>query len=238
MTKSEFILRLSDALAKRNVPDAADIVQEYEAHFAFKAADGFREEEIAAKLGDPTALAAQFAQGAPETMPRGPRALTAAGLGLVDGIAGMVYALIWAWEAVMGAFSLGCAAVAVCLLGKMNWNGWIPPMPYWCGAVFALALLALAVLTAVGCIYYGAFAVHLQRAYGRFHRNVMRAASGKPRLPSLSIAPRLSPAKNRRLRAVALFSLVAFGVCILLGMAFSMISARALGFWHAWNWFV
>jgi uncharacterized membrane protein len=238
MTKSEFILRLSDALAKRGVPEAADIVAEYEAHFAFKTADGFREEEIAQKLGDPVTLAAQFAEGAPEKASGGKKVLTAVGLGFLDLFAGATLALIWAWEVVMGALSLAGATLAVCLIGDLNISGWIPEMPYWCGAVFALSFAALAVLTAVGCVYFGAFAAQLPRAYGRFHKNAMRAASGKPRLPSVSAAPRLSARANRRMRSTALLSLVAFGVCALLGMAVSMISAQALGFWHAWNWFV
>ena len=53
MTKNEFMTRLASELRKRNVADAADIAEEYEQHFAFKLADGYSEEEIAAKLGSP-----------------------------------------------------------------------------------------------------------------------------------------------------------------------------------------
>ena len=60
MTKHEFMARLASELRKRNVADAADVTQEYEQHFAFKLADGYSEEEIAAKLGSPEELAAQF----------------------------------------------------------------------------------------------------------------------------------------------------------------------------------
>ena len=60
MTKHEFMTRLASELRKRNVADAADVTQEYEQHFAFKLADGYSEEEIAAKLGSPEELAAQF----------------------------------------------------------------------------------------------------------------------------------------------------------------------------------
>ena len=60
MTKNEFMAKLTDELKKRNIEDAADVAEEYEQHFAFKLADGYSEEEIAAKLGDQTALAAQF----------------------------------------------------------------------------------------------------------------------------------------------------------------------------------
>lgn len=56
MTKNEFMAKLTDELKKRNIEDAADVAEEYEQHFAFKLADGYSEEEIAAKLGDPTAL--------------------------------------------------------------------------------------------------------------------------------------------------------------------------------------
>lgn len=60
MTKHEFMTRLTNELHKRNVADAADIAEEYEQHFAFKLADGYSEEEIAARLGAPEELAAQF----------------------------------------------------------------------------------------------------------------------------------------------------------------------------------
>ena len=53
MTKSEFMTHLEHELRRRNVADAADGREEYEQHFAFKLADGYSEEEIAAKLGTP-----------------------------------------------------------------------------------------------------------------------------------------------------------------------------------------
>lgn len=51
MTRNEFMTRLSAELRCNHVADAADIEEEYEQHFAFKLADGYSEEEIAAKLG-------------------------------------------------------------------------------------------------------------------------------------------------------------------------------------------
>lgn len=53
MTKSEFMTRLEHELRRRNVADAADVMEGCEQHFAFKLADGYSEEEIAAKLGTP-----------------------------------------------------------------------------------------------------------------------------------------------------------------------------------------
>ena len=68
MKKTEFLNKLREELKKRNVADAADILEEYEQHFDLKLADGFFEEEIAARLGDPAMLAAQFdeAERAPQ----------------------------------------------------------------------------------------------------------------------------------------------------------------------------
>lgn len=54
--------QLENELRKRKVADAAGIIDEYGQHFAFKMADGYSEEEIAARLGDPTALAARFGE--------------------------------------------------------------------------------------------------------------------------------------------------------------------------------
>lgn len=48
MKKTEFLNKLREELEKRNVADAADILEEYEQHFDLKLADGFFEEESAA----------------------------------------------------------------------------------------------------------------------------------------------------------------------------------------------
>ena len=48
MTKNEYISALGRELKRLGVPDAGDVLEEYEQHFAFKGADGRTEEEIAA----------------------------------------------------------------------------------------------------------------------------------------------------------------------------------------------
>lgn len=60
MTRNEFVTQRTAELHKRNV--VADVVEEYQQHVSFKLADGYSEEEIAARLGDPVALAAQFGE--------------------------------------------------------------------------------------------------------------------------------------------------------------------------------
>lgn len=53
MTRNEFVTQRTAELHKRNVAAAADVVEEYQQHVSFKLADGYSEEEIAARLGDP-----------------------------------------------------------------------------------------------------------------------------------------------------------------------------------------
>ena len=61
MTKSEYLSRFETALKKTGITDTEEILSEYKLHFAYKIADGYSEQEISAKLGDPAALAEQFA---------------------------------------------------------------------------------------------------------------------------------------------------------------------------------
>ena len=135
MTKNEFMTRLTNELKKRNVADAADVTAEYEQHFAFKLADGYSEEEIAARLGDPAALAAQFGETDAPKQGSGSRPLVVAGLCFADVFAGLFFVLLAAWELVMAAASVSFAALAVCLLGGLNVYALIPAMPY-CAARF------------------------------------------------------------------------------------------------------
>lgn len=236
MNKTEFIERLEKALRQRGADDTEDILAEYEQHFAFKLADGCTEEETAARLGPPELLASQFCAG--EGKGGGGRKLvTVIGLCFSHMFAGFFFILLFTWELIMGVFSLACAAAAVCLFGDMNIHGLIPPMPYWCGAVMGLSLAALAVLSAVGCVYFWKFLRQLTRSYGRFCRNALASASGTAVLPPLEIYPQIPAKAKRALRTAALVSLAMFAACFVLGIIVCMLSSGALEFWHAWGWF-
>jgi uncharacterized membrane protein len=238
MTKTEFMAELGKGLRKNGVGESGEILGEYEAHFAYKLADGYSEEEIAAKLGDPAELARQFEkQAAPEK--HGGRAFAAAvGLSLIDISAALCFAVLWAWEIAMATISPSCLAVAVCLIGDLRGEHiQLPVMPYGCGLIFGVCLAALAVLAAVGCIYIASFLCRLMRAFARFNRNTMAAASGRPALPPVPVGPQFSAKTRRTLRRIVLAALAVFGVSFVLGMVSSMLSAHALAFWHAWGWF-
>ena len=223
MTKNEFMTRLADELRKRNIADSDDVIEEYEQHFAFKLADGYSEEEIAARLGDPAALAAQFGEADAPKQKSGSKPVVIAGLCLADLFAGLFFALLAGFGIVLAAGALCFAALTVCLLGGLNVYSLIPAM--------------LAVLMAVGCAYYAAFLRQLIRSFGRFQHNMLASASGEAVLPSLAINPQFSAKTKRRLRSVALVSLALFAACFVLSYVVCALSAGSFEFWHAWGWF-
>lgn len=238
MTKNEFMAQLAAELNKRNIADAADILEEYEQHFAFKLADGFMEEEIAARLGDPIGLAAQFGP-TPQKEKRPSAVLTWLWLAWGDLFYGLFAILLLAWGLVMVSAALSFGLVGICYIGDLGRLPFItlPYMPYWCGAILGLSMLALCALTAAGCVWFFAFLRQLLRSYGRFHRNALAPAHGKAILPALPIAPQFSPRGKRRLRGVALVALALFAVCFILTYVACSLSAGSPEFWHTWGWF-
>ncbi|HAQ56367.1 MAG TPA: hypothetical protein DCR44_03035 [Acholeplasmatales bacterium] len=238
MKRNEFIVILTKRLNEQNVGDIDEIIAEYEAHFAYKLADGYTEEEIAIKLGDPDELACQFvAVERPKKHDIG-RGLLVTGLVFADFFTGLFFILLAAWTMVIIGFAFASAAIGVAYLIELNPYGILPPMPYWVGAVFAASLLALAVLSLAGSLYFGLYVKQLLKAYGRFHHNRLAVSAGKPVLPSLRAYPKLKPRENRLFRKVVLGSLTIFALCFVLGYIVASITAGTPGFWHAWNWFV
>lgn len=238
MKRTEYLNRLAEELDKRHVAEAEDILEEYRQHFDLKLADGYVEEEIAARLGDPAMLAAQFdeTEDAP-ARETGSKPLTVIGLGFADVFAGLFFLLLAGFGIVLAAAALSFGVAAVCLLGGLNIHGLLPAMPYWCGAILALSLAALTVLFAVGCVYYAAFLRQLIRSFGRFQHNALASASGLAVLLPLPISPQFSAKTKRRLRVAALISLALFAACFVLAYVVCALSAGSFQFWHVWGWF-
>lgn len=238
MTKAEFLEIMSQGLKSCGAADAADILEEYEQHFAFKLADGYSEEEIVARLGDPKAITAQY-EGVRAEKRSGKKAIAVIGLGAADVFFGLLCVLLYAWQIVMGALVLAFGAAAVALFAGIRESVvvYIPQMPYLCAVLLGAALAALAVLTAVGTVYFSAFVRQLMRSFGRFHQNTLATASGKAVRPSLPVYPQFAAKSRRRLRKAAMISAVVFAASFAAGAIACVFCAGGLEFWHIWGWF-
>ena len=237
MTKNEFISTLEDLLRDRDIEDTADILDEYEQHFAFKLADGFTEEEICARLGTPESIAAQYessSAGANISERTGVKALKVTGLIFADICVVSFFIILFAWQMVMAAFSASCLAISLCLIGSFDFCTVVPQMPQPVAAVYGITFVTLAILTAAGCLWFGAFILQMIRSYKRFHRNIM---TSEAMLPPLPVNPQITPAIKRRLRNITLIVLVIFILAFLAAFVLSIISAGAVEFWHEWGWF-
>ena len=238
MTKLEFIEKLTAELKRSSVADAADIIEEYEQHFAFKLSDGYTEEEIAAKLGDPKEIAAQYAP-APAEKTGGKKVVPVIGLGVTDFFFGVLYSLLCAWEIIMGVFTVAVSILSVNFIGNLSLLKYSMAldMPVHCAIVLGIAFAALTVLSAIGTIYFFGFIKQLARSFGRFHKNALAAASGKATLPPLPVYPQFTGKTKRMLRKTATLSTAVFAVCFLAGFVTCVITAGSFEFWHTWGWF-
>ncbi len=146
--------------------------------------------------------------------------------------------LIWVYIGCVAAVSIASAAVGVCLIGGLNPFALLPPIPYWCGALLAISLLALSVLLAAGCIYCAFIMCRFMRAYIRSRHLKPPVTSGKASPPLIAAYPKLTVKQMFQLRKASTTALVVFATCFVSGFIVCAISAGGLGFWHQWNWFV
>ena len=121
MTRTEFLSRLRQGLVGLPMSVAAEIVADYETHFADGAAAGRSEAEVATALGDPTRLARELRAEAGAQrwhQEKNPSAAAAAvfavlGLGAID-----ILILLPILMGVIGAlFGVGIAVIAVFVTG-------------------------------------------------------------------------------------------------------------------------
>jgi uncharacterized membrane protein len=237
MKRSEFMLALKSALDEKNVRETDEIVSEYDEHFDFKLRDGFSEEEISAKLGDPEELAAQFAPGG-VSKNYAVSAVITAGLVFADILSVLLAIVAYAMTAVLAAAALSFLGAGLCLGLNLNYlSSAIPHIPYGVALVLALSCVALAILSASAAVYYTSYIAGIIRSYLRFHKNALSSAKGGTPLPPLPVQTRLSLKTRRTLRRFVLSALV-FGVFFAaVGYLMAAMSAGSPEFWHIWRWF-
>lgn len=234
MTKQEYLNELKSELAKNAVPDADDILMEYEQHFQFKLADGFTEEEIAFKLGSPAQIAAQYVGISGEKKVKGGKKfLLVLWLTIIGIIEAFLYGAFLYFIVALFVASLVPAALGVELIVGINYLNILPPMPYGGAIVFGIMLLALCVILVVFAIYCFAYLRQMVRASLRWRKNLMRGEN----LPLLPMSPQFQPKTRRTLRTILLWAVLVFAIAFVAGYAILSIYTHSFGFWHALGWF-
>jgi len=238
MNKKEFMDIMKNSLLESGISDMEDILNEYEEHFLFKMADGFSEEEVSLKLGDPKELAKQFVQEAPVIkVKKKNRFLTGLGLGFLDIFVGCIFLVLFIGVIALAAVAISSATAGVLLITKMNIASLLPVMPYKSAVMFSVGLIALAILVFITVVYGFLWFKQLLVSYSRFHKNCMAKASNKAVYPAKATFLQVSGKLKRTLRGTILVSLVIFLVAFIGGYAVSALEAKALEFWHVWEWF-
>ena len=236
MNKREYLCELEKALKAAGVHGCADIIEEYAEHFDMKAADGYGEEETAARLSPPAEIAGQFQEIGSVSGRMGNKAILTIGLAFVDIFAAAWFIMLYAWVIALGAAALACAAGGVLGILAVNlpWVNISEMMPFLCRLLLGVALLALAVLAACGAEYCRLYVTQMLRVYKRWHEASLCGGHTSPPLPA---HPTIQPKKRRAMRSATLIALVVFIVSFVSGLGSMMIATASLEPWHVWQWF-
>lgn len=236
MNKKQYLDALKKELSQNKVADVGDVLADYEAHFARKALDGYTEEEIAHRLGNPREIAADFL---PDTTAQGKAGkpknlgLTRLGLCFADLLALPFFLTLYVWAVAMLAASVAVLALGVYIALGMDLVSVIPVLPVAGGILAGASIAALSVLMFAGSVWFLLLSGQMTRAYFRWHGNRWFGRHGL----NLPVMPQATGRRRRFIRRVVLVSLI--GCIMLLAAGFIVLSVQAgtPGFWHHWHWF-
>ena len=247
MNKNEYLSTLDNALKAANVQDRAEVIEEYTEHFDLKLADGYSEEEIAAKLAPPDEIAKQFGEassGGNDVSKRNEtsvKAIKTTGVVILDIIVAPIYFTLWTLVFALGVTTLSFLLTGFFVAIGIQYFGnsgivMIPYMPIFSRLIVSLAILSLAALSAVGTEYCRLYVMQIGRKYLRWHKNLL---SSKGFLsPPLPLNPWISPIKRRVMRNISLYAIIVFAVSLVAGIGSMIFAARSIEPWHVWGWFV
>ena len=237
MNKANYLKELESLLRTNNAEDVDDIIAEYDVHFQRKMADGFSEEEIAARLGKPKEIAEQFkGVTTPRSGNAAGRMALAAGVYFGDIFVGSFFIVLYACIFALGVTAVSTAFASLCIIARPVLPIWvmeIPVMPYSGSLLLAVSLFGFSALSAVATMYCYRFTRRTGNAYVRWHNNTLR----DEKYPPIAIFPLVGDVARRKLRATAIISLFIFGIFLVVGYIVLATSAGSVEFWHVWNWF-
>ena len=233
MKKSEFMEKLKNGLAVVVSPEEiAEIAAEYEEHFEYKSREGYTEEEISKKLGDPAELAKEYSDGNKRT--KSNKALTATALAVLSIPAFMTYLLAWGAVLVAGATSIASFVTGFCLITHINVAGLIPQMPYLSALLGGISLFGMALTAAIGCYY---LAMYVKR-WGTVYVSWMKSEINGQKTPPQSKHPAIAVKTAFRLKLFVTAGLLVFIGFLIACYAAMCIAAGSFEPWHVWNWFL
>jgi uncharacterized membrane protein len=236
MDKRGYLCELEKALNSVDVKDTADILEEYSEHFNMKSQDGYSEEETAAKLALPKEIAEQFASIKPGNgVEKGSKFILSVGLVFADIFAAPIFLSLYLWVLALGVFSIVAAGLGTLVVTQTALWDLIPPMPNLSAFFAGLALLALAVLSAIGTEYCRKYITQLIKVYIRWHKAVL-GDSGRIS-PPLPMHPQIKPKKLRIMRNIVLSSIIVCAICCIAWYVSMAITTGAFEPWHALHWF-
>ena len=236
MNKKQYLDALQKELLQNGVTDVGDVLADYEAHFTRKALDGYTEEEIAHRLGNPVEIAADFL---PDTALQGKAAkaknlgMMRVGLCFADLFALPFFLTLYIWAVALLAASVGVFALGVYIALGMDLISVIPVLTVAGGILLGAGIAVFAVLLFFGSVWFMLLSGQMTRAYMRWHGNRWYARHEL----ALPVMPQLRGRKRRFIRRVVLVSLI--GCIMLFAAGFIVLSVQAgtPGFWHHWHWF-
>ncbi|MBR6739773.1 MAG: DUF1700 domain-containing protein [Clostridia bacterium] len=232
MNKQEFMELFSSELETLGVEDRADIIAEYENHFAFRLADGYTEEEIAARLGDPKLLALQFDSEPPERS--APRRIAACFIAALSDVLALVLgAVLTAWIVVMGAISVASVTLGFCLALNVNVFDLFTEVPYVNCLLFGLSFIFFGIFGASCSVFCTMYALQWVRVYRRARARIFSGSS----LPEKSAHPALGRPLTMTLSLTAMISLAAFGVLFIVSFVILALHEGNIAFWQNLGWF-
>ena len=245
MNRHEYLAALEKELKSKGVCDYNEIIEEYSEHFNLKTADGYKEEEISAKLASPEDIAEQWSDISTKTERKtGQRIASGIGFFFLDACLGIpifisLYAWIFSFAAIVFAFAISGVVMITGIDRIYPLSEYVNvgfAMPYISSLFGGIALTALTVLVAMGTEYCRLYTNKLLATYLRWHKTVL---SGTTRnLPPKPIHPVIAPIKRRFMRNSILVSILVFAVSSMLGYASMVIASGSFEPWHIWGWFV
>lgn len=245
MNKTEYLSALSDALKSVEMQDRADILEEYAEHFNMKIADGYSEDEIAARLAAPEEIAEQFIEIVSDNdetniktgLPA--KIVKTTAVAFLDIAVTPMYLALWAWVLTFAVASISFMLVGVfTAFGIQSFTSdgiiLIPYMPLVCRLLLSVAIVSLALLSAIGTEYCRLYVLQIGRKFMHWHNKVLGKKGHVS--PALPLNPQLSSKKRRIMRNMSLVTTLVFAVFFITGLVSMMIAAGSIEPWHVWGW--